>query len=111
MSNQPASFRWRTIVEVAVIGVVIYIFLGTPGLHSSSTSETPAHDDIPVGRAKVESLVYPDKDLRCLKHEFDVHIFSTSPLVVYLDGFLSEAEADHLVDIRYLSICYQYVRS
>ena len=101
MSSQPASFRWRTIVEVAVISIVIYVFLGTPGLPSSSTSESKAQNDVPVARAKAESLVYPDKDLRCPKHEFDVHIFSTSPLVVYIDGFLSEAEADHLVEIRY----------
>jgi prolyl 4-hydroxylase len=100
MSSQPASFRWRTIVEVTVISIVIYVFLGTPGLPSSSTNESQVYNDVPVARAKVESLVYPDKDLRCPKHEFDVHIFSTSPLVVYIDGFLNEAEADHLVEIR-----------
>ena len=104
MSSQPASFRWRTIVEVAVISVIIYLFLGTPGLPSSSTSESKGQNDVPLGRAKVESLVYPDKDLRCQKNEFDIHIFSTSPLVIYLDGFLSEAEADHLIDIRYYAV-------
>lgn len=104
MSSQQ-SFRWRTIVEVAVISIVIYVFLGTPGLRSStssSTSESAAHGDVPIARAKVESLVYPDKDLKCPKHDFDVHIFSSSPLVIYLDGFLSEEEAQHFIDIRYV---------
>lgn len=100
MSSQ-SSFRWRTIVEVAVISVVIYIFLGAPGLPSSEGGKSTVQDEVPLARAKVESLVYPDKDLTCRRHEFDAHIFSTGPLVVYLDGFLSNSEAEHLIDIRY----------
>lgn len=99
MSGQP-SFRWRTIVEVVVISAVIYLFLGTPGLRSSSTVKSTTHGDVPVAKAKVESLVYPNKDLECEKHDFGIHIFSTNPLGVYLDGFLSDQEAEHLVDIR-----------
>ena len=100
MSNQ-SSFRWRTIVEVAVISIVIYVFLGTPGLPSSSIQQASnVHEDIPRSRAKVEALVYPDKDLKCPKHEVNVKVFSTSPLILYLDGFLSEHEANHFVDIR-----------
>ena len=100
MSGQ-SSFRWRTIFEVAVISVVIYIFLGAPGLPSQG-GESTVQDDVPLARARVESLVYPDKDLKCSRHEFDAHIFSASPLVVYLDGFLSDGEAEHLIDIRYV---------
>jgi prolyl 4-hydroxylase len=101
MSSQ-SSFRWRTIVEVAAISVVIYIFLGAPGLSSSESGKSTVQDDVPLARAKVESLVYPDKDLKCPRHELDVHIFSASPLVVYLDGFLNNEEAEHLIDIRYI---------
>lgn len=101
MSSQ-SSFRWRTIVEVAVISVVIYIFLGAPGLPSSESGKSTVQDHVPLARAKVESLVYPDKDLECPRHEFDAHIFSANPLVVYLDGFLSDEEAEHLIDIRYV---------
>jgi hypothetical protein len=101
MSGKP--FRWRTIVEVAVISVVIYIFLGAPGLktpvqHKPSNNE----HDVPTPRAKAESLVYPDtQNLKCAKHEVDMHIFSTQPLVIYIDGFLSDAEVRHLVEIRW----------
>ena len=95
------SFRWRTVLEVAVISIVIYVFLGTPGLPSSSKSESSIEKDVPVARAKTESLVYPDKNLKCPQHNFDIHVFSTSPLVVYIDGFVSDSEAEHLVDIRF----------
>lgn len=99
MSNQP--FRWRTVVEVAVIAVVIYVLVGAPGLSTSLQGDSSPAQKVPVAKAKVESLVYPDKDLKCPEHEFRIHIFSTSPLVVYVDDFVSEAEARHLVDTRY----------
>ena len=101
MSSEP-SFRWRTVIEVGLISAVIYIFLGTPGLRFSSNENSSTHSEVPIAKAKAETLVYPAKDLECPRHEFDIHIFSTSPLVVYLDGFLSDAEAEHLVDIRFV---------
>ena len=99
MSSQP--FRWRTVVEFAVISVVIYVLIGTPGLPNSLPSSSSDEKDVPIARAKVESLVYTDENLQCSEHAFDVHIFSQSPLVIYIDGFVSEGEARHLVDIRY----------
>ena len=102
MSNP--SFRWRTIVEVAVISAVIYVLIGTPGLPASlkpSSSHTSPEQDVPIARAKAETLVYPSKGLQCPQHDFDVHFFSTDPLVMFIDGFLSESEAEHLVAIRY----------
>jgi prolyl 4-hydroxylase len=96
------SFRWRTVLEVAVISVVIYIFLGAPGI-SNSFSQPPSEveDHIPAARAKAESLVYPDlKNIKCAEHSFDIHVFSTNPLVIYIDGFLSQDETKHLVEIR-----------
>ena len=99
MANE--SFRWRTILEVAVISLVIYLILGTPGLSISPKITSTGESDVPVSRAKAESLVYSEKNLRCSKHESNTHIFSTRPLVMYVDGFLSESEANHLVDIRY----------
>lgn len=94
------SFRWRTVLEVAVISIVIYIFLGTPGFPKSSKGNSLGEADLPIARAKIESLVYPTKDLSCKNHEHDIHIFSTNPLVLYIDGFLSDREAQHLVNIR-----------
>nr|POF15231.1 prolyl 4-hydroxylase 1 [Quercus suber] len=102
MSNaQEQPFRWRTVLEVGVIAAVIYIVLGAPGL-SSKTAGSSAKDgqqDVPISKAKIESLVFPRADLQCPQPQYDVHVFSTSPLVLYVDNFVTEAEADHLVDI------------
>jgi prolyl 4-hydroxylase len=32
---------------------------------------------------------------------YRTHIFSYNPLVVYIEGFLSAREADHLINVRY----------
>lgn len=101
MSDKP--FRWRTIIEVAIISIGLYVFLGAPGLRSARQTDTQSREqDVPVAQARAESLVYPDvKNLQCSQHDYHVHIFSTDPLVVYIDGFLSDREAKHLVEIRY----------
>ena len=96
------SFRWRTIAELAVISVALYFFFGSSGFSTPAKDLTSTEKDVPVARAKAESLVYPDKGLKCPKHEFESHIFSTNPLVIYVHGFVSENEAEHLIDIRFV---------
>jgi prolyl 4-hydroxylase len=32
---------------------------------------------------------------------YRIHLLSRTPLVIYIEGFLTPTEADHLVDIRY----------
>lgn len=102
MSSQ--SFRWRTIIEVAIISIVIYVVIGSPGLSTSYIRSTTKEKDVPTARAKAESLVYPNKDLKCPRHDFDIHILSTSPLVIYINRFVSESEAQHLIDIRHVTL-------
>lgn len=93
------AFSYRTVLEVAAISIVIYILLGAPGL-SSTKIEPATTSDVPTAKAKVEHLVYPSKGLQCPRHDYDIHIFSTNPLVLYVDGFLSNAESDHLISLR-----------
>ena len=98
-SGQPA-FRWRTLLELALITSVIYFFIGAPGLSGVFTS---GQKDVVVAQKaqlKPSSLVYPNLDLECAEHKYDVHIFSAKPLVVYIDGFLTGEEADALVELR-----------
>lgn len=102
MTTQPPSFRWRTLAEIALIASVIYVFLGAPGLgdllkdtHRSKPVAAPK-----AQKTRTESLVYPDLDLKCEETGYDVHIYSTKPLVIYVDGFLSGEEADALVELR-----------
>lgn len=103
MTSQPPSFRWRTIAEVAVISSVIYFFLGAPGLDSVLSSHKKSNAAVTAPKAqntRTETLVYPDLDLKCEETGYDVHIFSTKPLVIYVAGFLSGEEADALVELR-----------
>lgn len=102
MSDRP--FRWRTLIEVAVIAAAIYIAIGAPGLFTASTTSDQVQKDVPIARAKAETLVYPSKGLQCPRRDFGIHILSSSPLVIYIDDFLSDSEADHLVDIRQVNI-------
>lgn len=108
MAQETSSFRYRTIVEVAIISLIIYYFLFTSGLSTSSSSSASNHDvqepAASQSRAKIESLVTSDPNLNCAPHRFqNVHILCTSPLVIYIDGFLSNAEADHLINISSVS--------
>jgi prolyl 4-hydroxylase len=102
--SPPSSFRWRTLLELAAIISAVYIFLGAPGLSGSLTSSGGVKKNVPGVKPKPhirpDSLVYPDPDLECPEHGYDVHIYSTKPLVIYIDGFLSHEEADALVDLR-----------
>ena len=104
MADNTSRPKWRTAVEVATISIVIYIVVGAPGLSSLGLgTHGGVQQDVPVARARIESLVYPDKDLVCPDHKYDVHVLASEPLVLYIDDFLSDEEADHLVDIRYMA--------
>ena len=101
MSGQPVHIR--TVVEIALIAIVIYILLGTPGLQLSSftgIASRSSHGEVPGAHTPLETLVYPSRDLQCPQHDYNVHVFSTSPLILYIDGFLHEREADHLIASR-----------
>jgi prolyl 4-hydroxylase len=87
-------------IEIAVISIVIYIFLGAPGFSFTTTKETSTTNSQHKASPKAENLVYPSRDLICSQRGYDAHIFSTSPLVVYIDGFLSDDEANHLIALR-----------
>ncbi|KJX96027.1 oxidoreductase like protein [Zymoseptoria brevis] len=93
------SFRYRTIVEVAVISIVIYIFLGAPGFPASTTKVPSIPKANSKGLPKVENLVYTSRELVCPPSHYDAHIYSTAPLLIYIENFLSHSEADHLISL------------
>lgn len=113
MANE--SRIYRTALEMAIISMVIYILVGAPGISSSSSStssSSSSHDNSDSDSAtsglfsnsdkkvKIEHLVYPSKNLTCPKHDYTTHIFSTSPLVIYIEDFLSAEEVEHLIALR-----------
>lgn len=103
MSGSP--FKWRTAIEYAIISVVIYFLVGAPGfpkhlLTDTNSSTTTAARSTAVSHVKLDNLVYPAKDLQCPDHKYNIRIFSASPLIIYIENFVSEDEAAHLVQLR-----------
>lgn len=101
-SNAQSSFRWRTLIELSAIALAIYVFfLGAPGLNDVLSSNGKKNIVAPKAqRTSTENLVYPDPQLKCDEPGYRVHVYSTKPRVIYIDGFLSDAEADELVQLR-----------
>ncbi|KAF2014694.1 hypothetical protein BU24DRAFT_493236 [Aaosphaeria arxii CBS 175.79] len=99
-----------TVVQYAVIALLGYILAGAPflshlsgGSSSTSTTNPRSSSSSPGNRQfsldKVESLVIPDPDLRCEDHDYRVHVLAREPLVIYIEGFVSEEEAGHVVEM------------
>jgi prolyl 4-hydroxylase len=90
--------RLRTILEYVLISIPLYIFiLGplfktiAPSLFSNTGSVNYQSFE------KSESLIIPDEALVCPPHKFNIRILSREPLIVYVDGFLSDTETRHLI--------------
>lgn len=51
----------------------------------------------------MENLVIPERNLSCEEHAYrGVHVLSREPLVVYIEGFVGDGEADDVVKVRYV---------
>ncbi|KAK8211453.1 hypothetical protein M8818_003106 [Zalaria obscura] len=101
MAQQSSQFR--TILECLGILVILYLLFGReeagPSTSIPHAQDHSDHDDLPLSQEKIESLVYPDPNLQCPPHAAEIHIFSTSPLIIYIPNFLSEEESQHLLSI------------
>jgi prolyl 4-hydroxylase len=90
--------RLRTILEYAIISIPLYIFVLSPLLKTIAPSLFSNTGSVNYQSfEKSDSLVIPDESLVCPPHKFNVRILSREPLIVYIDGFLSETETSHLV--------------
>jgi prolyl 4-hydroxylase len=115
-SPQPSPARTRGLLEILLLSGVLYIIFGAPGLSSlstftlpsslyslssSSSSSSAAHHDTASQqpREKLQSIVYPTPNLSCPPHAYRIHIFSTTPLVLYIPSFLSREEIQILKDL------------
>ena len=109
MTNR-SSFSLGSILQYVVLGVLAYVLAGAPLLTilTGSTGEVKKSRagyarPPPLSHEKASELVIPESNLACGEHSFrGVHVLSREPLVVYLEGFLSEDEAQHVVDSRYV---------
>ena len=99
----PQLYHPATLLQYTAILAAIYVFLNGPfsGVSQGQSSSDESYD-IPLSQEKADQLVYPDTNLECNVHPYNVHIFSRSPLVIYIPDFLSKVESKHMIDIRYI---------
>ena len=76
--------------------VPLYIFLYQP-LYNMIYGPPPTP---PSQLALNESFIALGEPLSCPSHNFDIHIFSREPLIIYITSFLSPEESQHLLAIR-----------
>lgn len=109
-SPSASSFSVGTVFQYAFLALVVYVLAGAPlqeiflsGRDGSSYSYSRDASASPMSPQKLESLVIPEANLTCDEHAFkSVHVLSREPLVVYIEGFLGEKEADEVVELRYV---------
>lgn len=80
---------------LAIIPIYLFVYLPFSHLLLSPTSDFPHYDFN-------SSLFIPDGNgsIACLAHTYTTYIISREPLVVYISGFLSPKESEHLIEIR-----------
>ena len=87
-------------VFYALAATFIYIAIGAPGLPGNLLQlQSSDPESVPISQTQVESLVYPRPDLQCPHHFYNIHIFSSSPLIIYIQNFIPSSEAQHLLDL------------
>ncbi|KAI4716159.1 hypothetical protein E4T48_07645 [Aureobasidium sp. EXF-10727] len=93
-------YQPATLLQYVAILAAIYVFFNGP---FSSVSQGQSSDeesyDMPLSQEKAGQLVYSDLALQCDGHPYNVHVFSRSPLVIYIPDFLSSAESEHMIQI------------
>lgn len=89
----------RTTLEYTAIIALLVALFGGSKIQSLFGADSDTHHESRVSQDQLGSLVYPDKDLHCPNQPLDIHIFSRSPLIIYISNFVSDEDSKHLVDI------------
>jgi prolyl 4-hydroxylase len=95
------SVSLSSIIQYTVFGIFAYILAGAPLLSIFSSNSHPGVKT-QLSAEQAETLVFPEQGLECPEHKYAVNILSREPLVVYIEGFLSDEEAKHVVRMRWV---------
>ncbi|CRG85880.1 prolyl 4-hydroxylase [Talaromyces islandicus] len=112
----PALPSLSTILYWTCYLVPIYLFVIAPGLRTLFPGQPPAvffdddfygPDELAPSSSSRNSAstsndnIKPDDsvELNCADDAYRVHLFSRSPLIIYVEDFLSRPETDHLLSI------------
>jgi prolyl 4-hydroxylase len=106
MHSASSALSFSSLIQYAFVAALVYVLAGAPlsnlirDVYSGGASEVEASANL----GKLENLAIPEANLSCSEHAFKgVYVLHRDPLVVYIEGFLSDAEADHVVDVRYVN--------
>src|SRR5271170_7612169 len=83
---------------VLIVYLLVYLPLSRPP--SSQVTADAECDQETLSRLS-DHVVRLSTNISCPEHLYNVHILNRDPLVIYIPHFLSDGEADHLVNIRY----------
>jgi hypothetical protein len=100
-----SSFSVSSVLQYTLFAVVLYVLAGAPlsSVFGGSYSGEQGSGAADTSVEKLENLVIPEKNLSCAEHAYKgVHVLSREPLVLYIDGFLGEGEARHVVGARFV---------
>lgn len=121
--NSNSNLTFSTILSWLFYLVPIYIFIVSPVLRivfspaaerrdgsvSLAFGDTFEYEDydnlVPGLNTTDDSFISPEDpdllaQLHCREDDYQVHIFSRTPLIIYIENFFTESEADHLVAVR-----------
>ena len=94
-------------ISYVVALVAILLFFVNPIAQYFSPGRSTARPQAPRPQLN-ESLVAiespNDTALECPQDVYSVHLLSREPLVLYIEDFLSPAEREHLLEIRYIEL-------
>jgi prolyl 4-hydroxylase len=112
--------KLSTIVSWAFYLVPIYILLISPALRAIFSSEDADNgfrlpediesdeDDqlLPGLNTTDDSFISPEGNIpvHCPGDDYRIHLFSRTPLIIYVENFVSPEEADHLVTVRFVTL-------
>lgn len=95
------------LLQYALLALGAYVFAGAP-LREMLFGRAPGGEaDARVSREKLGSLVLPQGNLSCEEVGYGgVYVLGREPLVLYVEGFLAEGEADEVVALRYVGFYF-----
>lgn len=96
------ALKLSSVIEYLLVSAALYIFVISPLLRTYFPSLVVVDQQLQYHSfEKTDALVIPDPNLACEPHAYNVRILSREPLVIYIEGFLSSEEAEHLVEVSY----------
>jgi prolyl 4-hydroxylase len=84
----------------AIIPLYVLVYVPLSQIIFGSGVKRQFEDESPLELNS--SFIATDDPLFCPSHSYNTYILSHEPLMVYIEGFLSPNESEHLVRVRYV---------